>query len=164
MDLMALTEIPIRMPPKITYQVESLSAVRPEVTDLISLHWEEIAQFKDVQKLDPDWEQYDLLEQKGRLWIMTARDDGKLVGYIAMLMGYHLHYRKLLTAVDDLHFIHPDYRKGLTGYRLLAMTVKVMRGKGVRFIAFRTKAFADHGALFERLGFQKHDVVYAGPL
>lgn len=148
----------------ITYQVELLATARPDAEALFGLHWEEVAQFKEVQELDPDWEQYDLLEQKGRLWIMTARDDGKLVGYIAMLLGRHLHYRKLLTAVDDLHFVHPDYRKGLTGYRLIALTVKAMREKGVQFIAFRTKAASDHGALFERLGLAKHDVVYAGSL
>jgi hypothetical protein len=148
----------------ITFQEEGVAVIRSEGMDLLRQHWAEVAQFPDIQQLDPDWDQYELFEKKGRLWALTARDQGVLIGYISVLLGNHLHYKTLKTAVEDVHFLHPDYRKGLTGYRLLALTRKAMALRGVQFWALRTKVQHDHGLLFERLGLEKHDMVYAGRL
>jgi hypothetical protein len=144
----------------ISYQVETLATSRDEALPLLERHYEEIAQFKSVQKLDPDWDAYEALQRAGKLWVMTARDNGVLVGYIVMIVTTDMHYRKLLRAVEDIHFILPEYRKGLTGYKMLARTVQAMRERGVGTVTFRTKANANHGVLFERLGGVLHDLVY----
>lgn len=149
---------PVR--PKLTFQVESIEATRHEAMPLLDRHYDEIAQFKDVQKLDPDWETYEALELKGRLWVMTARSDGKLIGYIVMIMSRDLHYRNVMKAAEDIHFILPEYRKGLLGYRLIAKAKQAMKDKGMQMVSFRTKAGHDHGVLFERLGGVLHDLVY----
>jgi hypothetical protein len=129
--------------------------------DLLKQHWEEVVQFPEQQILDPDWPVYEMLEKQGKLWVLTARAHGELVGYIVMLLSRHLHYRTITTAMDDIHFLHPDYRHGLTGYRMIALTVKAMAAMGIRMCTFRTKALNNHGKLFERLGFVQHDVIYA---
>lgn len=128
--------------------------------DVVQAHYEESAQFKQVQKLDPDFEAYDRAEQADKLWVMTARDGEKLVGYIVMLLSADMHYRKMRRATEDIHFILPEYRKGLTGYRMLSETKRAMQEKGVHTVTFRTKAEASHGVLFERLGGVLHDLVY----
>jgi hypothetical protein len=89
---------PRRSKPTVVFQRETIAVVRPEVQSLIEMHYEEVAQFKQAQKLDPDWEAYDRLEKTGKAWLMTARADGELVGYIVMLVGFHLHYKTLSTA------------------------------------------------------------------
>jgi L-amino acid N-acyltransferase YncA len=144
----------------VVFQVESVKAVRHEVIPLIEQHYQEIAQFKEVQKLDPDWEAYGRLEDQGKLWVLTARSDGNLVGYIVMLLTRDMHYRNLLKATEDIHFLLPQYRKGMTGYRMLAMMKRAMKEKGAHMINVRTKANSDHGLLFERLGGVLHDLVY----
>lgn len=145
----------------IKFDQERLSAFREEAKELFAAHYDEVAQFKSLQKLDPDWVTYDLYEKMGKLWSMTARDDGVLVGYIIMIVSTHLHYRQLRSAMEDVHFIHPDYRKGLVGYKLIKAALQQMRNLGVSFCVMRTKADQDHGKLFERLGGVKHDIVYA---
>jgi hypothetical protein len=151
---------PRRAPVAITFQVEGVKAVQTEGLALLDSHYEEIAQFKQVQRLDPDWEAYYRLEQAGKLWVMTVRADGRMVGYIVMLLTTDMHYRQLLRATEDIHFILPEYRKGLTGYRLLVRMKQAMAEKGAHTITLRTKANSDHGVLFERLGGVLHDLVY----
>ena len=144
----------------VVFQVESVKAIRPEVQPLIEQHYQEIAQFKQVQKLDPDWDTYARLEESGKLWVLTGRSDGHLVGYIVMLLTRDMHYKNLLKATEDIHFILPQFRKGLTGYRMLAKMKQAMKELGVQTISLRTKANSDHGLLFERLGGVLHDLVY----
>lgn len=145
----------------ITYQVETIEATRQESLPLLDRHYEEIAQFKDVQRLDPDWDSYLVLERLGKLWVMTVRDDGKLVGYIVMIITKAPHYKGLLMANEDLHFLLPEYRKGLTGYRLLAKTKQAMKDMGCKLATMRCKAGMSHAALFERLDGELTDLVYA---
>jgi hypothetical protein len=152
---------PRRNTPSIAYRVEALAPVRRDIQPLIERHYEEIAQFKDMQKLDPDWETYETLERLGRLWVMTVRDHGALVGYIVMIVSKALHYKTLLMATEDIHYLLPEYRKGLTGYRLLAKTKQAMKEKGARMAIMRCKAGQSHAALFERLDGDLSDLVYA---
>lgn len=144
----------------VTFQVEDVDAVRNDGLPLLDAHYEEIAQFKEVQKLDPDWDAYYRAEQQGKLWVLTARLDGAMIGYIVMFLSRDMHYRTLLRATEDIHFILPEHRKGLLGYRLLAKTKQAMKEKGVHTVTVRTKANANHGLLFERLGGVLHDHVY----
>jgi Acetyltransferase (GNAT) family len=144
----------------ITFQEENVEAMRREGFPLLEKHYDEIAQFKEVQVLDPDWEAYDRMEKAGKLWVMTVRDGACLIGYIVMFIGYDLHYRRMLRATEDVHFLLPEYRKGMLGFRMLARMKKEMQAKGVHTITLRTKANNDHAVLFERLGGVLHDKVY----
>ena len=146
---------------EISYQIEPLDFVKSDILSLIEFHYEETAQFKTVQKLDPDWEAYAALERTGRLWTMTVRDRGILVGYIVMIVGRALHYKSIVMASEDIHYLLPEYRKGLTGYRLLAKAKQAMKDKGVKLMLMRCKAKQSHAALFERLDGELADLVYA---
>jgi Acetyltransferase (GNAT) family len=151
---------PRREKSAVTFQIENVDAVKKDGLPLLDAHYEEIAQFKDVQKLDPDWDVYYRIEGQGKLWVMTARLDGAMIGYIVMMLTNDMHYRKLMRATEDIHFILPEHRKGILGYRMLAKTKQAMREKGAHTITFRTKPSSDHGLLFERLGGVLHDLVY----
>jgi hypothetical protein len=72
---------------------------------LLEQHWEEIALNKGAIKLNPDWDTYFDLEDKGNLKIFTAREDGKLVGYFVVLCRHHLHYKDHLFAFNDVLYL-----------------------------------------------------------
>lgn len=145
---------------KIEFAVETIATTRRDIEPLFERHYQEIAQFKHAQKLDPDWEAYERIEQSGKLWIMTARDQGNLVGYMVMFVAHDMHYRQLKRATEDIHFVLPEYRQGLLGYRLIRKTIEAMKNLGVGMIKFRTKASNSHAVLFERLGGELEDLVY----
>ena len=91
---------------------------------------------------------------------MTVRDRGWLVGYIVMVINRNLHYKQLLMATEDIHFLLPAYRKGLIGYRMLAKAKQEMKARGCRMAIIRCKAGMSHAPLFERLGGELSDLVY----
>ena len=148
----------------VVFAVEPFEIAYPEAFALLRLHYDEIAPHKDIFKLNPDVEAYRQMDRAGSLCIVTARAQGVLVGYIVMFIKRHLHYKDTYVATDDIHFIHPLYRKGSLGLRLIAAAEKEMVVRKVKIMILRTKAAHNHGLLFERLGYAPLDIVYSKAL
>ena len=72
----------------IEYKEETYSQVIDEIKPLLEDHWEEIALNKEVIKLNPNYEMYEKLCNAGVMRIVTARDDGKLIGYCICIIAY----------------------------------------------------------------------------
>jgi len=145
----------------ITFQKEPLFPFVDEALALFKEHYEEIAERTDVIELDPDLDRYKTLENAKILEVHTARDDGKLVGYSLWMVVNHLHYKKSVTASSDILYIHPDYRKGLLGYRFLKWTTEEIKKRSPQRILFHMKPFLDYGHLVERLGGHYFEKTYS---
>ena len=104
----------------IKFGVEKYHQVCEDIKELIKLHYEEIAVNKDVIPLDPDWDRYKYLDDNGLIMIITARDESKLVGYSIFFITSHLHYKSTVYANNDLLYLHPEYRKGSLGIKLIS--------------------------------------------
>lgn len=137
----------------ITYQEEKHSDVIDEIKPLLKLHWEEIGVFN---KLNPNWEWYQILEDKKVLHIITARDDQKLIGYYISIISPHIHYANILIAENDILYLHKNYRKGLTGYKLIKFAIEQLKTK-VQAIILSMKAEQSFMPLAQRLGFKLTD-------
>ena len=85
----------------IKFGVERYSQVNEDIKELIKLHYDEIAVNKEDIPLDPDWDRYKLLDDKGLIMIITARDEGRLVGYSIFFISNHLHYKS--TEIGRAH-------------------------------------------------------------
>lgn len=138
----------------VTFQKEPLEPAFWEAQELFRAHWDEIAEMKDVNVLDPDVDEYRALAKSGRLHILTARDEGKLVGYYAAFIKNNLHYKSVIVGSDDLYFIHPAYRRGGVGVRLLLAAERMQREAGAVIAVLKEKLSHPHAALFERLGYK----------
>lgn len=145
---------------KVVFAVEPLAKAFAEASELLRMHWHEVAPYKEINRLNPDMDNYLGMENAGRLCLITARSNGELVGYIMLLIYPHPHYKHVINATDDLHFLHMDYRNGFTFMRMLAFAEQEMANRGVQIMALRTKVDRDHGALFVRLGYKAQDVTY----
>ncbi len=145
---------------KVDFQQEFLCQVKDECVPLIESHWEEVAINKEDIKLNPDWETYEKLEDLGMLAIFTARSSGKLVGYLVVFLTKNLHYKDHLFASHDLIYLDPDYRKGMTGVRLIKFTEKCLRQDGVSVMTMNTKVKNPFDPILERLGFNLTERVY----
>lgn len=145
----------------ITYQQEFLCSFAEESKELLQLHWQEIALNRDRIKLNPDWDAYEALESSGVLKVFTARSDNKLVGYFVVLVGNNLHYKDHLFATNDVIFLHRDYRKGLTGYKLIKFAEKCLSSDGVSVLNINTKLHKDFGPVLSRGGYNPIETVYS---
>lgn len=144
----------------IEYKEETFDQVIDEIKPLLEDHWEEIALHKDSIKLNPDFSRYEQMFKSGNMRIVTARDDGKLVGYCIMMLYYHIHYKDQYMAMDDIFFIAKDYRKGLTGVKLFIKTEEIMKQYGVTKLSMNVKTHQDVGAIFERLGYKETERMF----
>lgn len=147
------------------YQTETMDEVVKEIMPLLHLHWQDVALHQDTIELDPNWQVYQELQRMGFLNITTARtDEGELVGYVIYIIQPLLHYKKELGADGDIFWLSPDHRKGSVGIRLLKEAETNIKQLGCTYISNKTKLHKDVGRIFERLGYQAIERVYAKAL
>jgi L-amino acid N-acyltransferase YncA len=137
------------------YAVEPWATYWPDAEQLWKDHWLEIAADKAVIPLDVDRDAYAALDAAGQLHIVTVRDVEVLVGYHLSIVRPHLHYKTTLHAFVDVYYLAPEYRQGLTGYRLFQVTERTLRALGVQKIMTGTKVYKDMSRLFERLQYRE---------
>jgi hypothetical protein len=144
----------------LTFAVEPFRDVYDEATPLLVAHWNEIAKNKHLLRLNPDEEVYGELADQKKLLLVTARDGGKLVGYFLWFLVAHTHYKHVLVAEEDLHFLLPEYRRGFNGYQLIKAACIAAVEVGAELLTVREKIGHEHPAILKRLGFVATDVVY----
>jgi hypothetical protein len=150
----------------LTFSTESWTKIRAELEPLFNLHWREMPMDENIpQCMDEDT--YAKLEQIGWLHVLTARDEGKLVGYYVSLITRHLHYNVLISACD-IYFLLPDYRRATNALRMLMAYEQAMRDimqqRGSKYLLLLSDSRLDQagslGAVLERLGWTRARVSY----
>lgn len=120
-------------------------------------HYDEIAENKSILHLNPQRAVYETLGDK--VLLVTARNDGRLVGYFLWIISSHPHYQDTIVAAEDLHFLAKKYRRGLTGYKFMKYAIEAAQARA-SFLVIREKLAHHHPALMNRLGFKATDIVY----
>jgi hypothetical protein len=144
------------------FAVEKFSDVMEELKDLVHEHWLEVTSHPEERPLDVAWDQYLRLEEQGMLFVLTARSEGRLVGYIVHLIYRPLHYKYSIMASDDAHFLKKEFRKGTTGLKMIKAAEEALRKLGVNSITYHSKTRADINKrpVFERLGYKAHEQLF----
>lgn len=130
-----------------------------ELKPLLELHYQELTLHKDHIKLDPDYEKYLQLAKSDMFVMITARDNGVLVGYSAWFITNHIHYRSSKMANNDVLFLHPDYRKGMTGVRLIRRSEEILKELGIIKIMWHIKFARDFRKILYRMGYEDEDAI-----
>ena len=142
------------------YQPERVSDLWEEALPLLQKHWREIAHYQDIE-LKPDVETYAKLEAAGQLRCYTARDCGRLIGYVVFFVRPNPHYMESLQAVQDVLFLAAEFRKGTTGLRLIRYAEQKLKAEAVQVIYHHAKRTTRFGQLLEHLGYELVDEIYA---
>lgn len=144
----------------IKFQIEAYGlSIIEDIKPLIQLHYEEIALHQDLIPLDPDWEKYKRLADQGMLFIATARDQDVLVGYSVFFIIDHMHYRSTRMASNDVLFLHPKYRTGMTGVRLIKFCEAELAKQKVVKVMWHIKFAHDFRKILYRLGYNDEDAI-----
>jgi ribosomal protein S18 acetylase RimI-like enzyme len=139
------------------------SALRSELMPLLERHYVAISGCPDVP-LEPRWDVYASLQDMGKLVVFTARapDTRRLIGYVAFLIDWHLHYASLLVATQDVLWIDAQYRAGSTiGSDLLRTAEDHLRELDVDLILQHSKVAHPIDALLLRRGYRDLDHTWA---
>jgi GNAT superfamily N-acetyltransferase len=142
----------------ITYQKEDVDSVLDEWNELMHMAWWEVDHRKDSYKPEANFAAYSQLSQLDMYQLHTARDDGKMVGFIGMFVMDCLHMIGCKQATTDVMYVTEEHR-GI-GHKLIKMAEDNAIASGATRIGFTTKAALDTGALAEKLGYVLEEQTY----
>lgn len=131
-----------------------------EVQPLFKQHYDEVQVNKAI-KLDPDVNAYKKMNELNMIETHTVRHDGVLVGYSFFILSPHLHYKSSFTAVNDLLYISPEFRKGWLGYRFIKFVISQVKKRKPQRILFHVKPHVDFGRVLIRLGAKINENTYS---
>jgi len=145
----------------ITYAVESVKERLDEFKHLLPLHWEELALNKDKVPLAPQWHVYAQREDAGQLLLVTAREEGEIIGYFIGFIAPGLHYETCLTCTMDIFYIRKDKRNGRAGIKLFQFVESELKRRGVQRWFVGSKIHADASPLFKYLKFDPVETYFS---
>jgi hypothetical protein len=140
------------------FAVERFEDIVEELKPLLALHYHEIAHYKDIE-LKPDFESYQKLQDIGAIVCFTARRDGQLIGYNLFFVRHNLHYMNSKQAVQDVVFIHPEFRG--FGKNFFIYCDNVLKSQNVQVVYHHIKAAHNFGSMLESIGYKLVDLIYA---
>lgn len=146
---------------KLVFAPESWPEFWRDSQDALKVHWQEIAKDKDLMRLNVNETYYSEAYATGHLLVVTARDRGRLAGYTLWTLHEHPHYQHVICAQDDVHFLLPEYRRGMNGYLLLKNAMRIAKLRGAHYCYVREKDGHEHPAMIKRLGLTKLDITYS---
>lgn len=137
----------------VIFNVEKYDDCFEEVLPLLQDHYEEVAMYQDNIELNPDYSKYKELCDNGALHIVTARDEGELVGYFISIIVDHIHYKDHKYALNDIVFLKQHYRNQRSGVGLFQYAENALKDLGVSVITIHMKTKLPFDALCKGLGY-----------
>jgi len=144
--------------------IKDVDGIKDKLAALLELHYQELTMDKDVIKLEPDWPRYNKLNNENKLLIVCAFDGLELVGYSVFFLDEHIHYKNNIFARNDVLFLAPDHRQGMTGIKLIKYSEMVLQTMNVSKIIWHVKYSKDFRKILHRLGYQDEEVIVSRAL
>lgn len=146
------------------YERSTMAVLLGEARDMVVEHHREAAPHA-MSSYAPDCEGLCDLEAANALFLLLARDEGRIVGYVAHIVAPHPHHAGLVCAHNTAHYLAPGYRRGFQAIRLMKAAEAELRAMGVGYISYATPAGPlDRGPVFRFLGFEPVETIYAKAL
>lgn len=148
------------------FSLEKLSDCMAEIQPILrNEHWEEVGHYKDIP-IDMQWDKYQALQEIGKLRCFTVREpmnqefkETILEGYAFFIVDKHLHYKNTLVASQDILFVRKPYR-GI-GKEFLKWCDEQLKLEGVVTVTHHAKPWFNYGELFEKMGYEKAETIWA---
>ena len=120
--------------------------------EMYKRQYEELGRFGSDIKVEPNWAAYKALQETQQLIAYTAKENDIVVGYAVFILQMHLHYNKLF-ALNDLFYLLPEYREGLTGFKFMKFIEQELVYNGVNIVVWSVKPQKDYSKLLIRMGY-----------
>ncbi len=141
--------------------VESYDTVIDEILPIFTDHFEETDTYGGKVLLAPLVSAYKVLDDEGVLSVITARDDGVIVGYYISVVSPHMHYGNDLFSINDTFYLKPEYRHGKLASALLSYAEEVLKAMGASVMILSMKVDYPYESLCDYQGFKKIEYNYA---
>jgi len=153
---------PHSVPAAPEFRWERFNTIAHELPPLFQEHWREASLEKDP--LDPDWDRYYSWDVSGMLRVLTIRDQGRLVGYLFLLLSPHVDSKQMLYAHAEKFWLDPVFRAGWTGIKLFKEAIRGATEWGAKELSVPVGLHVMDGRLeklLKRLGFRPVETIHA---
>lgn len=114
---------------------EDVKTLASDIAPLLRRNWDEIHRDVPQYKLAPNLDVYCELEDRGCLYLFTARDAGVLIGYAVVAIAPRPHaIDELIGAIDALYVL-PEHRSNGVAFKLLTFMQDQLKAVGVNTLA-----------------------------
>jgi hypothetical protein len=148
---------------QVEYALEDYYACVEEAKQfLIQAHYEEVGLGRVGIELNPDYEALEASHKNGALRIVTARVDGKLVGYWSGFVRGHLNYKHEKMAFTHIYFILKEHR-GRCARGMFKFLHSVLKSEGVTRLHNRAKLedINSAGRFLQLMGYELEEYGYS---
>jgi GNAT superfamily N-acetyltransferase len=134
-----------------------------ELEPLLAANAHEIPHFLDDVPVAPSRAIYDRLAAADALRVYTARDEGRIIGYLAVIVSFSLHQPSATIATLDVLYVEPRHRGSNLGAVLLREAHRDLCAAGCRAMFQNIKADPrlTIAPLLRRLGYERVDELWA---
>jgi Acetyltransferase (GNAT) family len=136
----------------ITYARESLGSALTEIKETLPAMWAEMAEGFGEERAEPNWAMYFAAEAKNCAFLLTAREDGVLVGYFGMLVYPNLSLKNELAASATPYYVVPRRDRGLILRSLIRHAITICQRAGVKKAVVKTHPWASAEPVLVHLG------------
>lgn len=143
----------------VVFTRERLAPILRELVPLLKQDWVENGIDHERVPLDHNFNLYLDYDLMNVLWVVTARDEGIIVGFVFALVNPHIDHKTVGWAIITWYWLHVEYRRQGIGRALMKAMVELLRRGRVSVIEASEKVDRAHGT-FEKLGFKRTDVVH----
>lgn len=136
----------------VEYAREPLASALAEINETLPAMWAEMAEGFGEERPEPNWKLYFAAEARNAAFLLTAREDGKLVGYFGMLVYPNLSLKNELAASATPYYVVPRRDRGLILRSLIRHAVTLCQRAGVRKATVKTHPWASAEPVLVHLG------------
>jgi hypothetical protein len=136
----------------VTYAREPLSSALEEVKATLPAMWAEMAEGFGEEQAEPNWKLYFAAEACNAAFLLTAREDGALVGYFGMLVYANLSLKNELAASSTPYYVVPRRDRGLILRSLIRHAITICQRAGVKKATVKTHPWASAEPVLVHLG------------
>lgn len=101
-----------------------------------------------------------MMEKAGSFFVLTARVQGKVVGYHGIFITPALHYKDLTVASSDVLFLVPEYRDSPVGGKLMQASTKYSKRLGAKAFLWKAKKGTRLDQLMQKMQVPTQDITY----
>ena len=128
----------------LTFAIEPVEHTWNQVMILANQHWEGTKSYRRHEPFNPSFDRYQHYNQSGFFQLLTARNQGELVGYFGVYLSHSMHSQHLMMT-EDTFFLRQDYRGGRNALRFLHFIEAKAHEWGVHEIMFSCEIDNDTG-------------------
>jgi GNAT superfamily N-acetyltransferase len=146
----------------VVIQREALAAFERDGQALMAAHCQAVGEPEDRWRRK-NWPLFQRLEDINAGDIVTARLNGRMLGYLIHVVAPSMEDADVLTATQLPFFVSPDAKGLQLGWRLQQAALNAARARGVGEVYQRAGVRGDGprlGALYRRMGAQEFGMLY----